>query len=84
MTNATYRVALISIARPTFDVPLAQSIADRACAGLTAAGLEVVGTGAELLMDADAAQRAIAGLADATFDALVADSPVLMLNSLKL
>ena len=71
MTNATYRVALISIARPTFDVPLAQSVADRACAGLIEAGLEVVGTGAELLMDADAAQRAIAGLADATFDALV-------------
>ena len=40
MTNATYRVALISIARPTFDVPLAQSVADRACAGLTEAGLE--------------------------------------------
>lgn len=71
MTHSTLRVALISIARPTFDVPLAQSVADTAYAGLADAGIDVVGTGAELLMDGDAAQRAVAQLAETEFDALV-------------
>ncbi len=64
-------VALLSIARPTFDVPLAQSVADDAFALLTDAGFDVVGTGAELLMDADAAERGIDALASAQFDLLV-------------
>ncbi len=64
-------VALLSIARPTFDLPLAQSVADGANALLTDAGFEVVGTGAELLMDADAASQAIFALASAEFDLLV-------------
>ena len=64
-------IALLSIARPTFDVPLAQSVADSAYALLTDAGFEVVGAGTELLMDADAAARAISALASAEFDLLV-------------
>ena len=69
MTDLT--VALISIARPTFDVPLAQSVADTVLAQMTAAGFTVVGTGAELLMDAAGAQRAVAALQVADFDLLV-------------
>ena len=54
MTKQT--IALISIARPTFDVPLAQSVADTALQQLTNAGFSVVGTRNELLMDAAAAE----------------------------
>ncbi|MEM7533785.1 MAG: fucose isomerase [Chloroflexota bacterium] len=68
-TNLT--IALISIARPTFDVPLAQSVADAVLTQLTDAGCDVVGTSNELLMDADGADRAIASLTDADFDLLI-------------
>lgn len=64
-------VALVSIARPTFDVPLAQSVADAALATLRSSGLNVVGTGAELLMDAAGAERAAAALAAEPYDLLV-------------
>lgn len=64
-------VALAAIARPTFDVPLAQSVADTAARRLHDAGFGVVGTAAELLMDAAAAERAIAALAGVDFDCLV-------------
>lgn len=64
-------VGLAAIARPTFDVPLAQSVADTAMRRLYDAGFNVVGTAAELLMDAAAAERAIAMLAGVDFDCLV-------------
>ncbi|MEZ4708024.1 MAG: hypothetical protein R3A44_12495 [Caldilineaceae bacterium] len=64
-------VALVSIARPTFDVPLAQSVADEALRQLTAAGFQVVGTGAELLMDEAGGQKAVAALRQTEFDLLI-------------
>ena len=65
------RIALVSIARPTFDVPLAQAVADSAYKQLTDAGFDVVGAGTELLMDAEAAGRAIAALNSVDFDLLI-------------
>ncbi|MCB0065402.1 MAG: hypothetical protein KDE19_24925 [Caldilineaceae bacterium] len=65
------RVALVAIARPTFDVPLAQSVADHVVAALEAAGIAVVGSRNELLMDGGAAQRAIALLTQDSFDLLL-------------
>lgn len=56
-TNPTLTVALVTIARPTFDVPLAQSVADAALAQLEQAGLHVVGSRNTLIMDADSAAR---------------------------
>ena len=69
--NRAATIALVSIARPTFDVPLAQSVADEAQRQLHSAGFIVVGTGAELLMDEAGVQRAIAALEDAEFDLLI-------------
>lgn len=56
----TYGVA--ALARPTFDVPFAEQMKDRAFAALEAAGIRTVGP-RELLFDRDAAERAIAGIA---------------------
>ncbi|MEZ4658928.1 MAG: hypothetical protein R2911_15285 [Caldilineaceae bacterium] len=64
-------LALVTNARPTFDVPLAQSVADEALRQLTAAGFLVVGTGAELLMDEAGGHRAAAALAQTQFDLLI-------------
>jgi L-fucose isomerase-like protein len=64
-------IALISIARPTFDVPLAQSVAETVAARLAAAGHRVTGTGAELLMDATGAARAVESLAAGGYDLLI-------------
>lgn len=64
-------IALISIARPTFDVPLAQSVAETVAARLAAAGHRVAGTGAELLMDATGAARAVESLAAGGYDLLI-------------
>lgn len=64
-------VALVAIARPTFDVPLAQSVADAAYISLVETGYQVVGTGAELLMDADGAERALTSLRAQPFDLLI-------------
>lgn len=50
-------VAMAAIARPTFDVPLAQAVADEVRAQLERAGLYVVGTGNSLITDADGAAR---------------------------
>ena len=63
-------VALVCIARPTFDVPLAQAMADQAAARL-AGQFTLVGSGAKLIMDAAAVETAIGALADAPFDLLV-------------
>jgi L-fucose isomerase-like protein len=63
-------VALVCIARPTFDVPLAQRMADQAAARL-AEQFTLVGSAASLVMDAAAVESAISVLADAPFDLLV-------------
>lgn len=68
---ARLRIALFSIARPTFDVPLAQSVADRVVAQLEAADCEVVGGGCELLMDAEAATETLSALTNVTYDLLL-------------
>ncbi len=65
------RVALVSIARPTFDVPLAQQVAETVLARLEAAGMAVCATRARLIMDAQGAQEAIAALAAEPFDLLL-------------
>jgi L-fucose isomerase-like protein len=64
-------VALVCIARPTFDVPLAQSVADAVLRQLQGAGMVVVGTGAELLMDTVGAEKAMAALQSHGFDLLI-------------
>jgi L-fucose isomerase-like protein len=56
----TYGVA--TLARPTFDVPFAEQMKDRAFAALEAAGIRTVGP-RELLFDRDAAEQAIARIA---------------------
>lgn len=69
--NSALRVACVAIARPTFDVPLAQAVADAVIAHLEGAGLEVVGTRARLIMDAAGASEAAAALAAQPFDLLL-------------
>lgn len=69
MTDLT--VALVSIARPTFDVPLAQSVADTAAQSLADAGMTIVGPGAALLMDGEAAAAAVDELEALEFDLLI-------------
>ncbi|MFN8470072.1 MAG: hypothetical protein U0X20_31245 [Caldilineaceae bacterium] len=64
-------VAMVAIARPTFDVPLAQSVADAAAAALQFSGYTLVGTGAQLIMDAGGIEAAEAALAGTAFDVLV-------------
>lgn len=64
-------VALVAIARPTFDVALAQTVADAAAGQMAAAGLQVTGTGAALIMDAAGAEAAQAQLEQGEFDLLV-------------
>lgn len=71
MTTQTLRVALAAIARPTFDVPLAQSMANRLLAALTACGMEAVGTGATLIMGGEGAAAAEAALRAQSFDLLL-------------
>lgn len=58
----TYGVAVL--ARPTFDVPFAEQMKDRAFAALEAAGIRAVGP-RELLFDRAAAERAVAEIAAA-------------------
>ncbi len=65
------RVAFVAIARTTFDMPLAQSAADGAVDALRAGGMQVVGSGAELVVDAEGAERAVALLGRELFDLLV-------------
>ncbi len=73
MTTASIQptVALVAIARPTFDVALAQTVADTALAQIERAGLHVVGSGATLIMDADGAAHVQRDLRDARCDLLV-------------
>ena len=53
------RYGVAALARPTFDVPFAEEMKERAFAALAAAGIESVGP-RELLFDRAAAERAIA------------------------
>jgi len=55
------RYGVAALARPTFDVPFAQDMKERAFAALAAAGIETVGS-RELLFDRAAAERAIADI----------------------
>ena len=60
-----------ALARPTFDVPFAESMKDRAFAALEAAGIRTVGP-RQLLFDSDAAERAVTAIAAAgSIDALL-------------
>lgn len=63
-------VALVAIARPTFDVPLAQSVADAAIAQIERAGLKVVGS-STLIMDAESAAAVQHELRGTSHDLLV-------------
>ncbi len=65
------RVAMVTIARVNFDVPLAQSVADRVLARLEYAGLRVIGTRNLLITDALGAVRAAETLAAERFDLLL-------------
>ena len=64
------RVGVLALGRPTFDVPFAQAVMAQAFANLDEAGLECVGP-RELLLDADAAGRAAAGLEKEPIDLLL-------------
>lgn len=64
-------VALVAIARPTFDVPLAQAVANTALAQIEQAGLKVVGSRNTLIMDADDAARVQHELRNTPHDLLV-------------
>ncbi len=63
-------VGVVAIARPTFDVPFAESTAATAVDTLRAGGLEVVGT-ADLRMDEDAVRSAVRQVTEAGADRLV-------------
>ncbi len=69
-SNSQPTVALAAIARPTFDVPLAQAVAAAARAQLAQAGLHVVG-GDTLILDAGGAVHAQQTLREAEYDLLV-------------
>jgi L-fucose isomerase-like protein len=58
------RYGVAALGRPTFDVPFAANMKDRAFAALEAAGISVVGP-RELLFDRAAAERAMAEIAAA-------------------
>ena len=71
MPESALRVALVAIAQPTFDVPLAQSVANCTLAQLPGNWRATLGPGADLLMDEEAARQAIAGLLEETIDVVV-------------
>lgn len=64
-------IALVAIARPTFDVPLAQSVAQIVATRLAEAGHRVVGTGPTLIMDAAGVGQAVENLGQEAFDLLI-------------
>jgi L-fucose isomerase-like protein len=57
-TDMGLRFGVAALARPTFDVPFAEDMKNRAFAALEAAGIEAVGP-RELLFDRAAAERAV-------------------------
>ncbi|MGC8781146.1 MAG: L-fucose/L-arabinose isomerase family protein [Anaerolineae bacterium] len=64
------RIGFVPIARPTFDTALAAQMADQMRRSLLDAGCEPIGP-ADLVMDAAAAQRALAELQDRPLDLLL-------------
>ncbi|NOK58452.1 MAG: fucose isomerase [Chloroflexi bacterium AL-W] len=70
-TTPHLQIALVTIARSTFDVEFAQLMADTVATNLTQANHTLVGTGAELLMDGSAVEDAIATLSSHTFDLVI-------------
>lgn len=62
----TYGV--VALARPTFDVPFAEEMKNRAFEALEAAGIRSVGA-RELLFDRAAAEKAVAGIQAAVLSA---------------
>ena len=67
--SLTYGVA--ALARPTFDVPFAEEMKDKAFAAFDAAGIKTIGP-RTLLFDAEAAEAAVAAIKGADhIDALV-------------
>ena len=71
MQAASPRIGFVAIARPTFDVTLAQDLAVRTYAALAAEGYQMIGD-AELVMDAEAAASCMARLHDETPTAVIA------------
>ncbi len=55
-----HTIAFFALARPTFDVALAQEVAQTALHRLTGVGYRVLGPGARLVMDAAAVEAALA------------------------
>ena len=76
------RYGVAALARPTFDVPFAEEMKERAFAALAAAGIEAVGP-RELLFDRAAAERAIGEIrAAAPIDLLlVLQVPLVSMNA---
>jgi len=64
------RIGVVALARPTFDVPLAERTASEAFAALGGLGMEIHGS-PELLFDADAAREAVATLREVELDLLL-------------
>lgn len=69
-TSHTLTLGFIALARPTFDVALAEQVTATARAQLREAGFALCGT-TELISDLDGAQRAIDSLQGHTLDVLV-------------
>ena len=69
-TLAGLRVGALALARPTFDVPFAESVARAAFASLDTLGARIVGP-RDLLFDAAAAETAVAALEGERLDALL-------------
>lgn len=70
MSNPTPKIAFVPIARPTFDVELAQSLTDDVYQNLVDAGFEIIGK-RDLVMSGDDVQQVLADLAHATPDLLL-------------
>ena len=64
------RLGVLALGRATFDVPFAEAVTAQAFASLDRLGIDVVGP-RELLLDADATDRAGAAIAEATIDLLL-------------
>ena len=68
--SETRRIGVVALARPTFDVALAEEVAGGAFAALQAMGAALVGP-RELLFDADAVRGALATLQGEALDLLL-------------
>lgn len=71
MNDRPLHIALAAIARPTFDVPLAQSVADEVVRMIDRTGAQIGGSGATLIMNAEGAAAAESALRETPFDLLL-------------